>query len=166
MRLAGRIVETEAYIGEEDQACHARAGRTRRTGIMYGPAGHAYVYFTYGLHWMLNVITEQEGFPAAVLIRALEPLEGIGLMQELRGGKAVPQLCNGPAKLTQALAVARAENDLDLCQKNSPLWIERGNHSARILAAPRVGINYAGEPWLSHPWRFLLPDSPYVSRSR
>lgn len=164
VRLAGRIVETEAYIGEEDEACHARAGRTRRTAIMYGPAGHAYVYFTYGMHWMLNVISEEEGFPAAVLLRALEPLEGINVMQDLRGGKAVAQLCSGPAKLTQALAIAGTENELDLCRKDSPLWIETGSHPNRINATPRIGISYAGEPWLSNPWRFLLQENPFASR--
>jgi DNA-3-methyladenine glycosylase len=164
VRLAGRIVETEAYIGEEDEACHARAGRTRRTATMYGPAGHAYVYFTYGMHWMLNVITEEEGFPAAVLLRALEPLEGISVMQDLRGRKAVAQLCSGPAKLTQALAIARPENELDFCRKDSPLWIETGSHPNRIIATPRIGISSAGEPWLSKLWRFLLQESPFASR--
>jgi DNA-3-methyladenine glycosylase len=98
-RLAGIIVETEAYIGEEDQACHASHGRTPRNAVMYGPAGFAYIYFIYGMYYCLNVVTEQEGFPAAVLIRAIEPTEGIPRMQAYRQGRPLHELTNGPGKL-------------------------------------------------------------------
>jgi DNA-3-methyladenine glycosylase len=165
-RLSGMIVETEAYIGQRDRACHARAGKTPRTAVMFGPAGVVYVYFTYGMHWMLNVITEEEGFPAAVLIRAIEPLEGIPVMQQWRDGKELRQLCNGPAKLTQALSVGRAENGLDLCAPGSPLYIEPAVHFKKnqIATATRIGIGATPEPWLSKPWRFFVKNNPFVSR--
>jgi DNA-3-methyladenine glycosylase len=132
---------------------------------MYGPAGFAYVYFTYGMHWMLNVITEEEGFPAAILIRAIQPLGGIEKMQQLRGGKPLRELCNGPAKLTQALAIGRKENGLDLCDASSRLHIEPGISVKKnqIKASPRIGISRTPEPWLSKPWRFLINASPFVS---
>lgn len=166
VRLSGMITETEAYIGESDQACHARAGRTSRTAVMYGKAGHAYVYFTYGMHWMLNIITEQEGFPSAVLIRALQPLEGIEIMQEFRGDKMLYQLCNGPAKLTHALAIKGAENTLDLCERGAALYLEPGSPVPRrqIGCSSRIGVSYACEPWRSKPWRFFIKGNPCISR--
>jgi DNA-3-methyladenine glycosylase len=165
-RLSGRIVEVEAYIGEEDLACHAKAGRTRRTEVMYGPAGFAYVYFTYGMHWMLNVVTEEEGFPAAVLIRAVEPVEGIELMRGWRGMEEKTLLCRGPARLTQAMNIRQPENGLDFCQTGSPLWIEAGAkaNTDEIAISPRIGLGNTPEPWLSKPWRFYLKDSPFVSK--
>src|SRR5262245_28573094 len=111
-RLSGVIVEAEAYIGESDLACHAKAGKTPRTAVMYGLAGFSYVYFTYGMHWMLNVVTEEQDFPAAVLLRAIEPLEGIAAMKELRGRNDLRSLGRGPACLTQAMGITRAENGL------------------------------------------------------
>ena len=164
--LVGAIVETEAYIGESDLACHARAGRTPRTEIMYGPPGFAYVYFTYGMHWMLNLVTETDGFPAAVLIRAVEPLEGIARMQELRSGKPLSQLASGPAKLTQALGIARGENGLDCCLSNSPLTLTRGEVAppSSVAATPRIGLGQTPEPWLSKPWRFVIRGNGFVSR--
>ena len=131
--LVGAIVETEAYIGERDLACHARVGKTPRTRIMYGPPGLAYVYFTYGMHWMLNLVTEAEGFPAAVLIRAIQPLEGISCMEDRRGGKPLSQLANGPAKLTQALGIAREENGLDCCPARLTAHPGPGGGGAPIL---------------------------------
>jgi DNA-3-methyladenine glycosylase len=165
-RLSGRIVEAEAYIGEEDLACHAKAGRTKRTEVMYGPPGFAYVYFTYGMHWMLNVVTEVEGFPAAVLIRAVEPLEGIKVMRGLRGMAEKALLCSGPARLTQAMDIRQRENGSDFCAPGSPLWIEAGEKSdaAEIATSPRIGLGSTPEPWLSKPWRFYLRDSPFVSK--
>ncbi len=165
MRLSGIIVEAEAYIGERDLACHARAGRTPRTEVMYGPAGFSYIYFTYGMHWMLNVVTEAQGFPAAVLIRAVQPIEGIEVMQRLRKGKAVAVLCNGPARLTQAFAIGRHQNGLDLCQQLSEIWIEPGMDLSRIqvLTTPRIGLGGTPEPWLSKPWRYLVRNNPFVS---
>ena len=164
--LVGSIVETEAYIGQRDLACHAKAGRTPRTEIMYGPPGFAYVYFTYGMHWMLNLVTEADGFPAAVLIRAIEPLEGIGRMQDRRGAKPLSQLANGPAKLTQALGIAREENGMDCCRPDSPLTLIRGEvvPPSSVVATPRIGLGQTPEPWLSKPWRFVIRGNGFVSR--
>lgn len=164
--LVGTVVETEAYIGERDLACHAKAGRTPRTEIMYGPPGFAYVYFTYGIHWMLNLVTEEDGFPAAVLIRAIQPLKGIAHMQDRRGRKSLFQLASGPAKLTQSLGIARKENGLDCCQTDSPLTLTRGAAvpSSSIVATPRIGLGQTPEPWLSKPWRFAVRRCKFVSR--
>jgi DNA-3-methyladenine glycosylase len=166
-RLAGRIVEAEAYIGEEDKGCHASVGRTQRNEVMFGPPGHAYVYFTYGMHWMFNVVTEPEGFPAAVLIRALEPVEGIAIMARNRHGRDGVNLCSGPAKLTQALGITRALNGADLCaRRGAELWIEDATPipAAQIAAGPRIGLNNTPEPWKSIPWRFYVRDSLFVSK--
>jgi DNA-3-methyladenine glycosylase len=166
VRLSGAIVEAEAYIGETDLACHAKAGRTVRTAVMYGLAGFSYVYFTYGMHWMLNVVTEEKDFPAAVLLRAIQPLEGIDEMQRLRGGKDLKLLGKGPACLTQAMGITRTENGLDLCASDSGLWIEQGKSIAKrhIAVSPRIGLGKTPEPWLSKPWRYSVAGSPFVSR--
>ncbi len=121
-RLAGLITETEAYVGQTDLGSHAKAGRTRRTMVMFGPPGHAYVYFTYGNHWMLNVVTEREDVAGAVLIRAIQPVEGIERMLERRSGRDT----FGPGKLAQALGITGEENGIDLTAKNGRLWIEQG----------------------------------------
>jgi len=157
VKLVGMISETEAYIGEEDLACHAKAGLTPRTAPMYGPAGHAYVYFTYGNHWMLNAVTEKEGFPAAVLIRAIQPIEGIEVMMKRRNGRDTL----GPGKLTQALGITKSENNIDLTKTNSGLWIEAGQliPDKNVTIGARVGLNKTPEPWLSKPWRFLIPPA-------
>lgn len=166
-RLAGIIIEAEAYIGEDDLACHARVGRTRRNDVMYGKPGRAYVYFTYGMHWMLNVVSEVEEFPAAVLIRALEPVEGIDQMMQHRARRcALIDLCSGPAKLTQALRIDRALNGVDLCDRRGDLWIEAGDPlpARSIRRGPRVGLGDTPEPWLSKPWRFWVKGNPFVSK--
>ena len=165
-RLVGIIVETEAYIGEKDLACHAKVGRTLRTEVMYGPPGFAYVYFTYGMHWMLNLVTEPEGFPAAVLIRAIQPLEGIPSMRVRRGPKPLSQLASGPAKLTRALGIAREENGLDCCRPDSLITLTRGAQVPRssIAATPRIGLGQTPEPWLSKPWRYAIQGNGFVSR--
>jgi DNA-3-methyladenine glycosylase len=154
VKLVGIISETEAYIGETDLACHAKAGLTPRTAPMYGPAGHAYVYFTYGNHWMLNAVTEQEGFPAAVLIRAIQPIEGVKIMMERRSGRDTL----GPGKLTQALGITKSENNVNLTETGSSLWIEAGKFipDKSVTIGVRVGLNKTPEPWLSKPWRFLV----------
>jgi len=157
-RLAGLIVEVEAYQGVDDQACHARAGRTARNAVMFGAPGRAYVYFTYGMHWMLNLVCETEGVPAAVLIRAIRPVEGLELMRVLRPNLAgKPGWLNGPAKLTQALAIGREQNGVDVCSKENGLWVEKGVSvpEGEVRTFPRVGIGYAPEPWRSLPWRWL-----------
>jgi DNA-3-methyladenine glycosylase len=166
-RLVGRIVEAEAYIGGDDLGCHASVGRTARNGVMFGPPGHAYVYFTYGMHWMFNVVTEAEEFPAAVLIRALQPVEGISVMERNRKGRAGFGLCSGPAKLAQALGLTRALNGADLCaRRGAALWIEDAPSipEADIATSPRIGLNSVPEPWRSQPWRFCIAASPFVSR--
>ncbi|HEY2981846.1 MAG TPA: DNA-3-methyladenine glycosylase [Anaerolineales bacterium] len=154
LRLVGLITEAEAYISQEDLACHAKAGLTPRTKVMFGPPGHAYVYFTYGNHWMLNVVTEKEGFPAAVLIRAIQPIEGADVMSARRAGRDT----FGPGKLTQALGITKAENGADLTESTDGLWIEAGHPvpDSAVTIGPRVGLNNTPEPWLSKPWRFLV----------
>jgi len=162
MRLAGTIVETEAYRGEEDLACHAKSGRTPRNAVMYGPAGHAYVYFTYGMHWCLNAVTGAVDYPAAVLIRAIHPCEGLEDIALRRGRFPRSQWCNGPAKLTQALRIDGNLNGASLCDQHDGLWIEEGEEidNQWVKATPRVGIDSVPEPWKSKPWRFLaeLPE--------
>ncbi len=154
IKLVGLITETEAYIGEEDLGCHARAGRTPRTQVMYGPPGHAYVYFTYGNHWMLNAVTEAEGFPAAVLIRAIQPVEGVEVISARRNGRDT----FGPGKVCQALGIAKGENGADLTATGGGLWIEAGIPVAEgsVTIGPRVGLYSVPEPWKSKPWRFCV----------
>ena len=153
-RLAGLITETEAYVGETDLGSHARAGRTPRTKVMYGPPGHAYVYFTYGNHWMLNVVCEKENMPGAVLIRAMQTVEGVKTMLERRSGRDT----FGPGKLAQALDITGEQNGIDLTRRNAQLWIEEGLPVASRLVTkgPRVGLYSVPEPWKSKPWRFLV----------
>ena len=146
-----RVVETEAYCGVEDLACHASKGLTARTAPMFGPAGHAYVYFVYGMHHCLNAVTEG-GRGAAVLVRALEPLSGI------------PEGCktSGPGLLTKAMSVDRTLDAHDLT-RGETLWLEAGEGPAgAVETGPRIGVDYAGE-WAGRPWRFWLADSPWVS---
>jgi len=154
VKLVGLITETEAYISEKDLACHAKAGLTPRTAPMYGEPGHAYVYFTYGNHWMLNAVTEREGFPAAVLIRAIQPIEGEEIMSKRRQGRDT----FGPGKICQAMGIGKSENQADLAGTASGLWIEAGVQvpNSRVTKGPRVGLNSTPEPWLSKPWRFLV----------
>ncbi|MCR4405566.1 MAG: DNA-3-methyladenine glycosylase [Anaerolineae bacterium] len=163
-RLSGRIVEVEAYIGETDRASHAACGRTARNAVMYGPPGHAYVYFIYGMHHCLNVVTESEGFPAAVLIRALEPVEGLTTMRRLRRGRPDHELTNGPARLCQALAIDRNFNGLDLCA-GGPLFIEPDLpvDDEEVETGPRVGVR-GDEVALTLPWRFFVRGNPFVSQ--
>ena len=167
-RIGGLISEAEAYRGEEDQGCHAKAGRTPRTQVMYGPPGHAYVYFTYGTHWMLNTVCEPEGFPAAVLIRAIWPTEGIEVIAKRRGTQPSKLWTNGPGKLCQALAIDGSFNAADLCSKNAVLFIEEGEtvSDQAVTSGPRVGFNNVPEPWLSMPWRFLVEPEYFKSSSK
>ena len=164
--LRGRIVETEAYLGERDLACHARAGRTPRTDVMYGPPGIAYVYFTYGMHHCLNAVTEPEGHPAAVLIRALEPLEGLEAMARARRIATPHLLASGPARLCQALGIDLRQNRADL--RGPALWIEPGDAvpDDSILASPRIGCERVPAPWDRMPLRFHVAGSPHVSPGR
>jgi len=161
---AGMIVEAEAYIGEDDPACHAAPGRTRRNEPLYGPPGVAYVYLNYGMHYLVNAVTEAEGAPAAVLIRALAPVEGIPLMLRRRAnGKPVREtdLCRGPGNLTKALGITLKENRLDLT--SSRLWIEdRGFEPGRLSWGPRIGINVGTD----RPWRCWAAGHVSVSGRR
>lgn len=157
-RVSGQIIETEAYRGEEDLACHARAGRTRRTEVMYGPPGRAYVYFTYGMHWCLNAVCMPAGFPSAVLLRAIAPLEGVMFIAAQRSGRPSAQWTNGPAKLTQALAITGNLNGCDLTDPAGGLWIEDAPPvaDAAVHSGARVGLGATPEPWFSQPWRFWI----------
>jgi DNA-3-methyladenine glycosylase len=158
----GRIVETEAYVGPQDLACHASRGRTARTEVMFGPAGHAYVYFIYGFYNMLNLVTEAEGYPAAVLIRAVEPVAGIDLMKKRRRLEKLRDLASGPGKLCQAFAVDRSLNGADLT--GDLLYVEdRSEPMPKFRSTSRIGVDYAGK-WKDKPFRFVLHDSEFVSK--
>lgn len=164
---AGSIVEVEAYIGESDPACHAAPGPTRRNEPLYGPPGFSYVYLNYGVHYLFNVVTEAKGHPAAVLIRALEPLEGASLMAARRfpGAPApadVMRLCRGPGNVTKALGIRLTDNRLDLCA-GGPLYLEdRRLQVGPIAWSPRIGITVGTE----HHWRCYVADSRAVSGKR
>ena len=161
-RTAGIIVETEAYIGEVDLGCHASAGLTPRTKVLYGPPGHAYVYFTYGMYWMLNFVAEREGFPAAVLIRAIIPTEGIERIAARRAGVPPKHWTDGPGKICLALSINRAHNAVDLCAPEAQLFVEYGEAipDSGVTIGPRVGLNSVPEPWKSIPWRFRAKFEP------
>jgi DNA-3-methyladenine glycosylase len=130
------ITETEAYLGEEDRACHASKGRTKRTEVMYLDGGHLYIYFVYGMHWMMNIVTGPENNPQAVLIRGVSAF-------------------SGPGRVTSGLGINRSFNGEDLTASQR-IWIEDNGHRPDIIAGPRIGIGYAGEPWVSKPWRFMI----------
>ena len=164
-RLSGKIVETEAYVGPHDLACHASKGHTPRTSIMFGPAGYAYVYMIYGFYFCLNVVTERKGYPAAVLIRGVEPLENLDFMRQLRNNpERDTNIASGPGKLCKAMSIDKRLNGEDLLGQT--LWIEdRKLDSGTILTSPRVGVDYAGE-YKDKPWRFYLANNPHVSKVR
>ncbi|NMC52363.1 MAG: DNA-3-methyladenine glycosylase [Chloroflexi bacterium] len=161
-RVSGYIIECEAYYGEEDLACHARAGRTPRTAIMYGQPGRAYVYFTYGMHWLLNCVTGAEGFAAAVLLRAIWPQEGLEEIAARRPGVARARWCDGPAKLCRALQIDGQQNGASLLLAGGELWIEHGQPlpDEWVQTSPRIGIQSTPEPWRSIPWRFVAAPPP------
>jgi DNA-3-methyladenine glycosylase len=169
LTVAGIITETEAYDGEKDMACHAHVGITRRNEVMFGPPGRAYVYFSYGMHWLLNCVTGIEGYPAAVLIRSIFPTENIEEIARRRFPAKEKDWCNGPAKLTQALSIDKQLNGMNLCSKNSRLYIEQADSipDEFVIATPRIGIRSVPEPWRSKLWRFqaFLPinwfEQPY-----
>lgn len=163
--LSGKIVETEAYVGPHDLACHASKGHTPRTSVMFGPPGHAYVYMIYGFYFCLNVVTERAGYPAAVLIRGLEPLENVELMRQLRNNPPRDtNIASGPGKLCKAMLIDKKLNAEDLL--GATLWIEDRNFNAGpICTSPRVGVDYAGE-YKDKPWRFYVGNNPHVSRVR
>jgi DNA-3-methyladenine glycosylase len=184
----GRIVEVEAYIGEDDLASHARFGRTKRNAVMFGPPGAAYVYLVYGMYHCLNVVTEPEGRAAALLVRAVEPTFGQDRMRAARlcwaeervarrGPEArrrairrieatpVDQLASGPGLVCAAFSIDRTEDGVDLCDPASELRLEiaGGDEPISIETGPRIGIGYAPDPWRSRPWRFFVPGNPSLS---
>lgn len=154
---AGIIVETESYH-QTDEASHSYKYRSARNEIMFGPPGHAYIYFTYGMHWCFNVVAEPEGVGAGVLIRALEPTRGIDLMKKRRGRDNLHELCNGPAKLVQAMGISKADYGKALYKGNFYL-AEQKIQGFEVNSGPRVGISKAREK----PWRFWIADNPFVS---
>jgi DNA-3-methyladenine glycosylase len=157
-RLVGRLVEVEAYRGPRDPASHAYR-KTARSRIMWGKPGTAYVYFTYGHHYCMNVVTEPDGVAGAVLFRALEPLEGVEMMRVNRGIDDERRLLSGPGRLTQAMGIGRPHNGADLTRP--PLYLARGRERpVRVVAGPRIGIRTATD----RPWRFRIAGSPFVSR--
>jgi DNA-3-methyladenine glycosylase len=161
VRCRARIVETEAYLGEHDPACHAAAGRTPRTEVLYGRPGLAYVYFVYGMHWCANAVTRAEGLPSAVLLRAVEPIEGIDTMWARRRGiTRITDLTSGPGRLCQAMGITGPAHHGQSLQR-STLRILEGTPAARgsVVATPRIGVNEAAD-W---PLRFLVRDNPFVS---
>ena len=166
-RISGIITECEAYDGMQDLACHAKSGKTKRNAVMFGPAGYAYVYFTYGMHWCLNVVTGALDYPSAVLIRAIESMEGLTLIAENRQQVNRKNWTNGPAKLTQALQVKREQNGVDMTRQTENLWIESGWSVAEELvkSSPRIGIDNTPEPWRSMPWRFWFTASQHPEMS-
>jgi DNA-3-methyladenine glycosylase len=157
----GTIVETESYE-RDDPACHAYAGLTGRTEVLFGPPGRAYVYLSYGIHSLLNAVAEPDGEAAAVLIRALEPSAGLETMRERRGARSDADLCSGPGKLSEALGIGLDANGADLCAPPFLLAPREDGWQGRIVAGPRVGITKAAE----RPWRFCLAGSRFVSRPR
>jgi DNA-3-methyladenine glycosylase len=180
----GRIVEVEAYIGEDDLASHARFGRTARNAVMFGPPGVAYVYLVYGMHECLNVVTEPDGRAAAVLIRAVEPLDGVTALREARLARALrrartdearerargridalpsARLAAGPGLVTAAFGISRDATGVDLLDPTGAIRIERGAPPPAVETTARIGIGYAAEPWRSLPWRLIDPTSPAVS---
>jgi DNA-3-methyladenine glycosylase len=164
LRLAGRILETEAYRGPDDLASHASRGRTARTEPMFWRGGHAYIYLVYGMHLCFNVVTGDEGDPHAILVRAIEPLAGIDAMQARSPRCRAADLGRGPGRLARALGLSRALDRADLCRR--ALHLEAGAPVPRrqIATGPRIGVDYAGA-WASRPWRFGWRDHPGLSRS-
>jgi DNA-3-methyladenine glycosylase len=158
---SGRIVETEAYIGEHDLACHAAAGRTSRTEPLYGEPGMSYVYFIYGVHWCFNAVTRRAGLPSAVLVRAIAPVEGLGLMKKRRpAARRDVDLTNGPGKLCQALAITGDHNHLSLQQPPVQILCGDSVGDADVRVTPRIGITQCAD-W---PLRWVIAANPYVSR--
>ncbi len=166
---SGVIVEAEAYTGEDDPASYAFSGRTKRSEIMYGPPGRAFVHFTYGMHHMLNLVTEREEFPAAILIRALEPREGILLMKKRRQTEDLINLCSGPAKICEAFGIDRSHHGVSLFSSRSPIFIKDGEkrkegesrekRKEELIWKSRIGIQQGKERL----WRAYLKGSPFIS---
>jgi len=188
-RRVARIVEVEAYVGDDDLASHAHLGRTKRNAVMFGPPGVAYVYLVYGMYHCLNIVTEASGRPAALLVRAVEPVEGEAEMRLARirsslsgpnrsatadadrrrrqiEGLPASRLASGPGLVCAAFSIDRSDDGIDMCDGNSDLRLEAappGDGPLTVVTGPRIGIGYAPEPWLSQPWRFVVTGSAAVS---
>lgn len=160
--LAGRIVEAEAYRGPQDLAAHSAGGRrTRRTEVMFGPPGHAYLFLLYGMHWAFNVVVGPEGAPHAVLVRAVEPVMGADRMAGRRGlAPESTRLTNGPGKVCAAMGLDASAYGVDLC--SAKLFLSAGEPHGRVVASPRINVDYAGD-WAKKPWRFYEAGNRYVS---
>ena len=162
----GKIVETEAYNGSNDKACHAYLHRnTKRTFVMFKEGGRSYVYLCYGIHFLFNIVTHEEGQPNAVLIRSLEPVKGVDIMKERRLITNERNLCNGPGKLAQAMGIDKVVNDIVLYDNSSPVWIgeSRSEDTFETVATTRIGVDYAGDDALL-PWRYYIKDNYYISK--
>lgn len=162
--VSGMIVETEAYVGKDDLACHASKGRTPRTETLYAHAGTVYVYLIYGMYHCLNIVTESKDFPSAVLLRAVQPVDGIALMEKRRKTKQATALASGPGKICQAFEITKRMNGETI--SGDELWIEDRGVSVRdddIAAVPRVGVDYAGA-CKEYPWRLYIKNNAYISR--
>lgn len=163
---SGMIVETEAYNGRTDRACHAYPDvRTSRTETLYGPPGQAYVYLCYGIHHLFNIVTNKKGMADAILVRAVKPLEGEEIMMKRRGREQLkPVVSNGPGKLSQALGITTSDDQTDL--RGDKIWIKEGENNidpSDIEASPRIGVEYAGED-AKLPWRFTVRSSKWISK--
>lgn len=165
-KTVGKIVEVEAYVGINDAACHAYNGKyTKRTKIMFGRGGHAYIYLIYGVYYCMNIVTNQECQPEAVLIRALEPIEGLELMQRRRATDTIANLCSGPGKLCAAMGISKAQNEMDLCGETMYLLSGEEIQPENIVATPRINIDYAQEA-REYLWRFIIKDNSFVSKGK
>ncbi|MEM7800171.1 MAG: DNA-3-methyladenine glycosylase [Chloroflexota bacterium] len=169
--LAGTIVETEAYCDFclPDLACHGSRNKgrpTRRTEVMFGPAGFSYVYLNYGIHSLFNIVTGRDGIASAVLIRALEPVSGLKTMARQRVGRTPKEWTNGPGKLSQAMRIDQSANKQNLCEEKSVIWVEAAPNMPldACSSGPRVGLGKTPEPWFSMPWRFWIKNNQYVSK--
>ena len=160
-KISGIITETEAYCGPRDLASHASRGKTERTKTMFGLAGHLYIYLIYGMYYCLNIVTEKENYPAAVLIRSIQPIEGINLMKKYRPKVKKENLADGPGKLCLAFNLSKKQNSLDICNSKE-IWVEENRDKiklSQIIATPRVGVDYAGPYWSKKKWRFLMKNN-------
>lgn len=163
--IVAKIIETEAYHQEKDPACHAYRGKTKRNAVMFTEAGNLYVYFTYGMHYCMNIVCEKPGIAAAVLLRAMEPISGIEIIRKLRDPTVKPRdYMRGPARLCQALAITLEHNGISLVEKNSPVYVIRGEKISKdkIAKTPRIGISQGKELL----WRYYIKDHPLVSRPK
>jgi len=159
-QTGGVIVETEGYLEQGDLASHARFGKTPRSRVLFGPPGRAYVYFIYGMHHLFNVVTEYDGVAGAVLIRALEPLEGLDLMKKRRARPDGSNLTNGPGRLCQAMEITLEQNEADLTRGPLGIWRKASFADSRVETTPRIGVIGSVE----EPYRFTVKDNPFVSR--